>query len=386
MSANEDDDVALKLLHTADWHLGRGFGLFSESDALTLMRARMDAIDALLGCADANRVDAVLAAGDLFDAPDPGRQWWQPLLDKLRARDFTSRPLFLLPGNHDYLAPKSVWHADHEFARGLPPGVHIVDRDDFEHPLGPDGIGVLVARPCRRSADSEDQALLLPARQPGDTRIRVGMVHGSTFEMADHDTNYPIARDAAVRRGLDYLAIGDTHAWRVYPPEDAPTVYPSAPEPCTFAETEAGYAAVVFFSRRTRKPRIRRERVGQWTWTERTVHDVDALRHLAAQDDLRRTVLRLHLSMRVPAREYEETLAILESLRGTASRHPKVGVLLVDDSALQLDVTGASDDLADMPEVLLRTAAELQALAEGPEGEVAQRALLHLRRLAREAR
>ena len=44
---------------------------------------------------------------------------------------FMLPPLFLLPGNHDPLTPRSIWDADHSFRRALPDYVEVVDRDDF---------------------------------------------------------------------------------------------------------------------------------------------------------------------------------------------------------------------------------------------------------------
>ena len=382
---SDGDDVALKLLHTADWHLGKRFPQFAEHDELELMRARMAVIDDVFGCAALHGVDAVLAAGDLFDTPDPGEQWWRPLLDKIRARDWSSRPLFMLPGNHDFLSNLSVWHPSHAFRQGLPQGVHVVDRDDFSAPLGADGVGVLLARPCRSRSEGLDHALALPEREPGDARIRVGMVHGSTFEMENFQSNFPIAKDAAERRGLDYLAIGDTHAFKVYPPESSPTVYPSAPEPTSFGERNAGYVAVVFFARRNRRAQIQQKRVARWTWEEREITDMSSLRRLG-QEDLRRTVLRLIVRMRVSAAEYDDAMLLLEALRGTDSISGKVGVLRTDLTGLQLDSTDLAEHLAGLPEVLQRTAENLRALESGPQGAVASRALVHLVRLVREAR
>ena len=36
-----EDDIVLKLLHTADWHLGRRFRSFDDSGARTLSLARL---------------------------------------------------------------------------------------------------------------------------------------------------------------------------------------------------------------------------------------------------------------------------------------------------------------------------------------------------------
>ena len=144
----------------------------------------------------------------------------------------------LVPGNHDPLLPESVWAAGHPFRARLPRWVHVVDRDDFEHALTPEA--VLYARPCRSKAGQNDLAMALPARQPGDSRLRIGCVHGCTFDIDGYQTNFPIRHDAAVQRGLDYLAIGDTHSFRdVTPNLPAPTVYPGTPEPTSFDEAGA---------------------------------------------------------------------------------------------------------------------------------------------------
>ena len=377
-----EDDVALKLLHTADWHLGKRFPQFDEVAELELMRARMSVLDEVFGVAERNRVDAVLCAGDLFDLPNPDEAWWRPLLDKLRARDFGTRPVILLPGNHDPLMHDSVWSPEHPFRQGLPAGVHVVDRDDFSLELSEDAI--VHAAPCRTRAGSDDLALSLPAREDGDHRIRIGLVHGSTFEMPDFQANFPIAKDAAVRRGFDYLAIGDTHAFRAYDPPDSPTVYPSSPEPTTFGERDAGYVAVVFFGRRRRRPQIRKERVARWKWEERTIDSMTALRQLRHGEDLQRTVLRLSLDMAVGAAEYDEALQILAQLQGTESTHGRVGVLQADTANLRLDTRDIEVDLGDLPPVLRRTAERLRQLESEGDPEVARRALVHLYRLSRE--
>lgn len=377
-----EDDVALTLLHTADWHLGRRFPQFPDEAALELSRARMSVIDAILGSAAYNEVDAVLCAGDLFDHPKPDEEWWRPLADKLVQHARPGRPVLLLPGNHDFLGPGTVYHHEHPFRQALPPDVHVVDRDDFTLRLSADA--VVHARPCRSRAEGHDLAMALPAREEGDTSIRIGLVHGSTFDMPDFQTNFPIARDAAVQRGFDYLAIGDTHAYRVYDPPEQPTVYPGAPEPTTFGERDAGSVALVFFSKRRRRPLVRPERVARFVWEERVVEDLPALRRLRGED-LQRTVLRLVLRMSVTPSEQDEVDEILDELRGSSARHGRAAVLQVDRSGLRLNAADLGDALEGQPQVLLDTAARLRerVQAGGEDGEVAQRALYHLYRLVR---
>ena len=114
------------------------------------------------------------------------------------------------------------------------------------------------------------------------------------------------------------------------------------------------------------------------------IEDMPSLRRLR-DEDLRRTVLRLVLRLRVSAAEREEVEEIVRALHGTSSRHGSAAVLQVDRSGLALDAVDLGDALEGLPPVLADTAARLRALAQsaGPEGEVAQRALYHLYRLVR---
>jgi DNA repair exonuclease SbcCD nuclease subunit len=381
MTPGEVDEVALKLLHTADWHLGKRFSQFDEPDRITLSRARLDVIDAILAAAERNGADAVLCAGDLFEDPTPDREWWEPLARKLSGAA-SRRPVFLLPGNHDPLQPGSVYHPDHAFRRGLPAWVHVVDRDDFTFPLNE--VAVLHARPCRSRAGQQDPALALPRREPGDERIRIGMVHGSTFDAVDCQTNFPIARDAAARQGFDYLAIGDTHSFRNVPPDARPpVVYPGAPEATTFGEADAGNVVIVFVSR-SRRVTFRPERVAYWTWTERTVRSLAELRDLRAERQLARTVLRLSIDLHLSAPELDEAEAILRELKGTTAARGRAGILQADRGRMRLDASGLEALLADLPEVLRATVAQLRTLDDGEQGEAARAALYHLYRLVRE--
>src|SRR5687767_14581486 len=75
----KEDDVALTIVHTADWHLGKTFPGFSQADQETLSRARLSVIDRILAVAENRQADAILCAGDLFDDATPAEIWWRPL-------------------------------------------------------------------------------------------------------------------------------------------------------------------------------------------------------------------------------------------------------------------------------------------------------------------
>lgn len=377
----EENDVALKLLHTADWHLGRRFPSFEKGQEERLTRARLEAVRRTLDLAASSDVDAVLCAGDLFDEPSPEELWWQGLLKEFQRREWR-RPVVLLPGNHDPIGRGAAYHAGHPFRQGLPAYVHVVDRRGWELPIGDDAM--LYASPCESKAGQTDLVASLPRREFGDERFRIGMVHGQTFDMDDHQTNFPIARGSATERGFDYLALGDTHGFReVEPGAAVPTVYPGAPEATTFGERDAGHAAIVFFPRdRRRRAHVLQERVGRWTWREETCRSMDELRRLKEAPNLRKTVLRLVLEMELPMAEYDEAERLVVELGGSMASTPLVGVLDVERSGLRLACDAPIDFGSEMP-VLQAAAKRLRANALA-RPEVVEKALHHLYALARE--
>src|SRR6202451_1275189 len=91
--AAEPGDVVLKLLHTADWHLGRRFPTFPEEGQKKLSRARMDVVARILEVARRNAVNAILCAGDIFDDPEPASDFWEGLARIFQARTGPQPPL-----------------------------------------------------------------------------------------------------------------------------------------------------------------------------------------------------------------------------------------------------------------------------------------------------
>ncbi len=374
--------MALTLLHTADWHLGRRFPAFGREQELRLTRARLEVVGRILDLAESRNVDAVLCAGDLFDSPNPDEEWWDGVLKEFTRRNW-QRPVVLLPGNHDPLTPNSLYHPSHRFRSNLPDYVHVVDTKGWQLPLSEDA--EVVASPCLSHAGQTDLAASLPHRAEDDNRIRIGLVHGQTFDIEGHQTNFPIAAGTADERGFDYLAIGDTHAFReVEPDAAAPTVYPGAPEATNFGERDTGNVAVVFFPLdRRRRAIVRKEAVGTWNWREETCTSLTALRALRADPKLRRTVLRLTLDMDLPMAEYDEAERILSELAGSMAATPRVGVLDVQREDLRLAADAPIEFDGNLPDVLKEAAERLRARAEA-EPEVAGRALHHLYRLIKE--
>src|SRR3712207_6209234 len=85
----------MRLLHTSDWHLGRslhGTDLLAEQEA---------ALAQLADVVRAERVDAVLVAGDVYDRAVPSADATTVLDRALTWPPAAGAQLVLTPGNHD---------------------------------------------------------------------------------------------------------------------------------------------------------------------------------------------------------------------------------------------------------------------------------------------
>lgn len=56
----------MKILHTADWHLGKRLDRFSR------LEEQIQVMEEIIAIADQENTDLVLVAGDLFDNFNPG--------------------------------------------------------------------------------------------------------------------------------------------------------------------------------------------------------------------------------------------------------------------------------------------------------------------------
>ena len=86
----------MKLLHTADWHLGKKLDNFSRYEE------QVKVMEEICAIADAENVDAVLVAGDLFDTFNPPVEAVDLFYKTLkRLANNGKRAVIAIAGNHD---------------------------------------------------------------------------------------------------------------------------------------------------------------------------------------------------------------------------------------------------------------------------------------------
>ncbi len=94
--------MPLRLLHTADLHLGMKFtGRYPPQVQERLIRARLETLHNLVEAANAAEAAVLVIAGDLFHDHHLPRRDIRAAAEALG--DFAGRVVLILPGNHDFL-------------------------------------------------------------------------------------------------------------------------------------------------------------------------------------------------------------------------------------------------------------------------------------------
>jgi DNA repair exonuclease SbcCD nuclease subunit/predicted GIY-YIG superfamily endonuclease len=241
---------AVKILHTADSHIGSGWPARLRHDRPRRGDDLVDSYRRVLSQSSARGVDLVIHAGDVFDRPHPSAHALvaaaEPLLDAAVA----GIPVVVIPGNHERCAiPGTVLLAH--------PNIRILDKP-ATCTFSMRGTRIAVSGfPClRRDAAARfDEALDATEWHRQEADIRILAVH-QTFESATCGPgNYRfrsgddvVERDA-VPGAFDYVAAGHVHRHQELTRRDGsgpPIVYAGSPDRISFAETDEpkGYVLV----------------------------------------------------------------------------------------------------------------------------------------------
>lgn len=187
----------IKILHSADWHLDSPM-LFRDPEQSRLLRQAMMRIPGQIAAiCKAQGCDMMLLSGDLFDGA-----YATDTLNVLRsALADAAVPVFIAPGNHDYVGSDSPW-----LSQVWPENVHI-----FTHPVME---SVVVEKlDCQvygAGFTAMDCPALLADFTPNHThRYAVGVLHGDPTQT--NSPYCPITTEQVRQSELHYLALGHIH-------------------------------------------------------------------------------------------------------------------------------------------------------------------------------
>ncbi|HEU0221043.1 MAG TPA: DNA repair exonuclease [Paracoccaceae bacterium] len=367
--------MGIRLIHTADLQIGKGFGQFPPEIAATLRAARLETLRRIAALAHERRADAVLVAGDCFDdlaVADETLRRFRVALEPFQG------PWLLLPGNHDPAIAESPWTRLRRL--GLPPNVIIADEPA---PIALGHGAVILPAPLRRRRDAADLTEWFGGALTESHLIRIGLAHGSVRDFLPQasEAANPIAPDRAEEARLDYLALGDWHG-RLQISERC--WYAGTPEPDRFRANEPGHVLEVTIEAPGAPPQIDAHRVARFRWQQSGIDLApggaeEILRAIAADPaEMQRLVLRFDLTGAVDLATRAAIDEVLKELR------VRVAHLETDDGGLVMEPT--EDDLDGIDTAgFVRVAMErLWAMLAGPQAETARRALALLHGLHRQ--
>jgi len=352
----------IKLLHTADWQIGKQYGQFDTDEAALLAEARFAVVERLAQLAVAHDVDAVLVAGDVFDAQGVADKTIHRLFNSMAA---FSGPWVLIPGNHDAGLAESVWTRAARL-NAVPPNAHVCLRPE---PLLLPSLGLaILPAPLTQRHTHNDLTEWFAAAQVPPGLFRVGLAHGSVQGILaeDIDSSNPIAAARAEQAALDYLALGDWHGCKQV---DARTWYSGTPESDRFKANASGQALIVSLSEPGNLPSVAQHTTGQYRWREDPVDlqvpsDIDAvlqqLAELTSAD-----VVSLSLTGRIELPGRRRLMDAIGQARG------RVRSLVADLSALRFEPTAEDIGALQADGYLGDVIASLRAAQEGVAAESA---------------
>lgn len=224
----------MKLLLFADLHLDAPFA-WARPETARLRRAnRRETLTRILALADAERVDAVLCAGDLFEhdrvTPDT-----VAFLQASFAR--MDRRIVLAPGNHDWLSPRSPYAVT-----DWSPNVHLF-REASLTPL-PLADGLTLWGAAHRAPANTDG--FFAGFRPDREGIHLALAHASErsllgWQEAGKQPHAPFDAAEIAAAGISHAFLGHYHL-----PRDAERhTYPGNPDPLEFGEDGDRGAVVV---------------------------------------------------------------------------------------------------------------------------------------------
>jgi len=217
----------MRLLFFADLHLDAPFGWARPEVARSRRLAIRECLSRICALAAQARVDALCCAGDLYEqerfTPDTAAF----LRDAFAA--LHPMPVFLAPGNHDWLGPTSLYRQV-----SWTDNVRLFEQPRLTPLTLADGLTLWGA------------AHHSPANTPGfldDFRVDRGGVHLGLFHGSEQGDlvrqdpgkvpHAPFRASQLAPAGLHHALVGHFHT-----PRDADThTYPGNPEPLTFGET-----------------------------------------------------------------------------------------------------------------------------------------------------
>jgi DNA repair exonuclease SbcCD nuclease subunit len=229
----------VKILHTADIHLGAKFSGLRNQGASQREQLRTTFKKIITTALD-EKVNIVLVAGDLFDANQQSQKNIDLVIEQFNLLGVNNIPICLIPGTHDSLDSSSIYRKV-DF-KGKCSNLEIFTDENMSFQEYARLDLTVYGKP-----NLSNRSYTSPLRgftRSTSSRFHVAMAHGSFYipeRTAEDDHIFRLEEIEA--SGMDYLALGHWH--RVYSCSEKPPAWYSGPPEWIPAQREGGAVLLV---------------------------------------------------------------------------------------------------------------------------------------------
>lgn len=321
----------VRFIQTSDWQIGMKGGGLGEA-APIVRETRIESINNVLKSARDRDADFVLLCGDIFEHNMVSQEDVRKVVSVFN--QYADIPLYLLPGNHDILGADCVYNRP--IFEKLKHLTILQTCDTIQVPGA-----YLHPCPILSKFITKDLTANIPSVYEVDG-IHIGVAHGSLigkFSTGDwEDITLPIDPSCVERTGIDYLALGHWHSYRLF--EDSKGIariaYSGTHEQTRYSEDDAGYCLMVQIDKKGDKPIIDPIKTGHLRWLshEFDMKDSSSFIELKKYLDSIKDVdmFRLELNGELPL-EYKEELDNMLEFQTTRHRNFRAKLDLLNITA-----------------------------------------------------
>lgn len=216
--------MPLKILHTADVHLGAKFLGLGEKGALHREQL-LETFENVVSLGLQEGVSIFIIAGDLFDSSRVSRTLLDQVARQIERLTGEGVKVCITPGTHDPYGPASPY--------ALPPmsdiqGLVVFTEEELTAVTFPEMDCTLYGN--ANMTPFENKYPLADFTTAGDSRWHVGILHAN-FEVPDvFEDTYEITDEQIASSGLDYIALGHLHSLSDRSCGGVKAYYPGSPE------------------------------------------------------------------------------------------------------------------------------------------------------------
>ena len=304
----------LRFVHAADLHLDSPFvgmkAVAPDDVARALRGATYRAYENIVNLCIAERVDALVVAGDVYDSADRSLRAQLKFVEGLKRLHAAGIRSFVCHGNHD---PLDGWEARLEY----PPSCKQF-KAEFEcvPVFGDDQERAVVHGISYPTRDIHDN-LVSRLDRTNSRPFSIGLMHANVGNNLNHALYAPCSLEDLQQSRIDYWALGHVHTRQVLSDQSPTVVYPGNTQGRNLNETGArGVYLVEVDERRTVHLEFKAVDTLRW---ELPVLDISGI------DNEQNLVDRLHQSMETALNGADGRSVVLRiALAGRGGLHEKL--------------------------------------------------------------